>query len=39
MKKNILIKIIWYKKIRYIVLINTFVNVYRIHFLVMMPKK
>lgn len=37
MKKNILIKIIWYKKIRYIVLINIFV--YRIHFLVMMPKK
>lgn len=38
MKKNILIKIIWYKKIRYEVLINIFVNIYIIRFLGVMMK-
>lgn len=38
MKKNILIKIIWYKKIRYEVLINIFVNIYIIRFLDVMMK-
>lgn len=38
MKKNILIKIIWYKKIHYEVLINIFVNIYIIRFLDVMMK-
>lgn len=38
MKKNILIKIIWYKKIHYEVLINIFVNIYIIRFLGVMMK-